>query len=120
MSWITTLLPIAFRALGLARYTAEAIKLLPYISTYGPIVFDWIINAKASWASFKSKHPSFAAVVEKVASRLLPNIPVDKAAEITMVGVFWPGKMRPEYEKIWQARGTFPANENNDFPQAGV
>ncbi len=106
MSWILTLLPIAMRALGLARYTAEAIKLLPYISKYGPLVFGWIENSQATWAKFKKDHPTFAGLIERIAAKVLPKIPIDQAAEITMVGIFLPGRMRPDYEKIWMDRAS--------------
>lgn len=94
------------RALGLARYTVEAIKLLPYISKYGPIVFAWINNAQSTWAKFKKEHPTFAGIIQRIAARVLPKIPADQAAEITMVAIFLPGRMRPDYEKIWMDRAS--------------
>lgn len=89
------------RAIGLARYTATTLQIIPYITQYGPLVFSWIENAQSTWAGFKKAHPTFAGIIQNIASKLLPNIEPDKAAEITLIGMFWPGKMKPEYEAIW-------------------
>lgn len=105
MNW-AVLVPIALRLIGLSRYTALALKLLPYITTYGPIALSYIEAAQTTWTAFKAQHPQFAATIEAMAAKLLPKLPADQAAHITLLGIFAPHKMTLAEQAQWMNRAS--------------
>lgn len=105
MNW-AALVPIALRLIGLSRYTALALKLLPYIATYGPIALSYIETAQTTWAAFAAQHPKFAAYIEGIAAKLLPRLPADQAAHITLLGIFAPHKMTLAEQTQWMNRAS--------------
>lgn len=116
MDW-AALLPIAFRILGLSKITPWALKLLPLILKYGPIVETYIVKGTNWWTSFKKDHPTVAAWVEKVASKVLPGVNADEAAITTALSILRPRARTPAQEKLWNNRGMLPANpDTGDFP----
>lgn len=114
---MSTILTLVFSALGWSRYTDWALKLLPLITQYGPVVIKFLETASATWASFKSQYPTFGAAIENLAQKWFPKLALDQAVMVTLKGIFAPHKMTPAEEKIWMDRGTTYNPDLSDFPQ---
>lgn len=120
MSTITALLPAIFRILGLSKATPWVLMILPYIAKYLPVVTAFLENAKSTWEGFKKDYPWLASIIEKIASKLFPNLSTPAAAMITLKGLFVPHAMDAAEEGIWNRRsdGTGVTNKDlGDFPR---